>query len=103
MNRLRLKTAGALVNPKGITVNSKCPFSDNSYISEGASRYGDFATGVAPGIKSMRNSTCRCGGNLDKSSRNTLVKSRTTGISLNSGSSALVFISVFVPPKVRSP
>ncbi|GJR44318.1 hypothetical protein Tco_1312421 [Tanacetum coccineum] len=49
------------------TMTNLSNFSDNSYISEGASRYGDFATGVALGIKSMRNSTCRCGGNLDKS------------------------------------
>ncbi|GKA49166.1 hypothetical protein Tco_0742124 [Tanacetum coccineum] len=35
----------------------------------GASRYGNFATGVAPGIKSIRNSTCRCGGNPDRHSR----------------------------------
>nr|GFA37376.1 putative reverse transcriptase domain-containing protein [Tanacetum cinerariifolium] len=46
-----------------------------SCIFEGASRYEDFTTGVAPGIKSIRNSTCRCGGNLDKSFGNTSVKS----------------------------
>ncbi|GKG28117.1 hypothetical protein Tco_0406444, partial [Tanacetum coccineum] len=75
----------------------------NSCISKGASQYGDFATSIALGIKSMWNSTCRCGGNPDKSSGNTSVKSHTTGILLNSGSSAFMLISVFVPPKVRSP
>ncbi|GJR29067.1 hypothetical protein Tco_1105299 [Tanacetum coccineum] len=40
----------------------------------------------------MRNSTCRCGGNPDKSSGNTSTKSRTTDISLNFGSSTLAFI-----------
>ncbi|GJV77111.1 hypothetical protein Tco_1508695 [Tanacetum coccineum] len=69
-----MKTAGALVNLK-----------DKSCTSEGARRYGGFATGVAQGTKSMRNSTCRCGGNPDKSSRNTSAKSRTTEISLNFG------------------
>ncbi|GJZ80877.1 reverse transcriptase domain-containing protein [Tanacetum coccineum] len=65
---------------------------DNSCISEGAKRYGDFTTGVAPGTKSIRNSTCRCGGSPNKSSGNTSVKSRTTGISLILGSSILAFI-----------
>ncbi|GKD65247.1 putative reverse transcriptase domain-containing protein, partial [Tanacetum coccineum] len=55
-----------------------------SYISEGASLYGDFATGVAPVIKSIRNSTCRCGGNPDRSSGNTSSKSCMIGILLNS-------------------
>nr|GEZ58544.1 reverse transcriptase domain-containing protein [Tanacetum cinerariifolium] len=71
----------------------------NPNVVTSASRYGDFATDVALGIKSTQNSTCRCGGNPDKSSGNTSMKSRTTGISLNSGSSALVLISVFVPLK----
>nr|GFA10146.1 hypothetical protein [Tanacetum cinerariifolium] len=32
--------------------------SDSSFNSDGANRYGARATGVAPGIRSMRNSTC---------------------------------------------
>ncbi|GKE20449.1 hypothetical protein Tco_1431961 [Tanacetum coccineum] len=35
---------------------------DNSCISKGARRYRDFATDVASGTKSIRNSTCRCDG-----------------------------------------
>ncbi|GKG42289.1 hypothetical protein Tco_0476587, partial [Tanacetum coccineum] len=31
---------------------------DNSFISDGAKRYGAHATGAAPGIRSIRNSTC---------------------------------------------
>ncbi|GKF46827.1 hypothetical protein Tco_0136629 [Tanacetum coccineum] len=49
--------------------------SDNSFISDGASRYGARATDAAPGIKSTWNSTDRAGGRPDKSSGNTLGKS----------------------------
>ncbi|GKB91452.1 hypothetical protein Tco_0963724, partial [Tanacetum coccineum] len=65
----------------------------------GARGYGDFATGVALGTKSTWNSTCRCGGH-DKSSENTSIKSRTTKISLNFGSSILAFIRTLAAPKV---
>ncbi|GJT14957.1 hypothetical protein Tco_0873663 [Tanacetum coccineum] len=49
----------------------------NSFISDGANRYGARATGAAPGIKSIWNSTGRAGGRPGKSSGNTLGKSRT--------------------------
>ncbi|GKF12171.1 hypothetical protein Tco_0050097 [Tanacetum coccineum] len=38
---------------------SSCSCSDNSFILDGANRYGARATGVAPGIKSIWNSTGR--------------------------------------------
>nr|GEY79926.1 hypothetical protein [Tanacetum cinerariifolium] len=63
-------------------------------IGEGANRYGDLATGVAPGIKYMRNSTCRGGGNPDRSSGNTLRKSRTIEISSSSFSPVFILVSV---------
>ncbi|GKE59967.1 hypothetical protein Tco_1510334 [Tanacetum coccineum] len=78
-----------------------CP--DHSCISEGASRYGDFATGVTPGTRSMRNSTCRYGGNPDKSSGNTSSNSCTTDISLNFGSSSFALFNALVIPTTRSP
>ncbi|GKG50077.1 hypothetical protein Tco_0518851, partial [Tanacetum coccineum] len=46
--------------------------SDKSFISDGASRYGAQATGVAPGIKSIWNSTGRAGGRPGKSYREIL-------------------------------
>ena len=67
--------------------------SDNSFISEGANRYGAFATGAAPGTKSMRNSTCRVGGIPGKSSGNTSENSFTTGTS-----SSCFFFSFVSPP-----
>ncbi|GJR18670.1 hypothetical protein Tco_0967197 [Tanacetum coccineum] len=36
---------------------SSCSFFDNSFISDGANRYGARATGATPGIKSIWNST----------------------------------------------
>ncbi|GJZ41689.1 hypothetical protein Tco_0588575 [Tanacetum coccineum] len=78
-----------------------CP--NNSCISEGAKRYGDYATGVAPGAKSMRNSTCRCRGNPDKSSGNTSLNSRTTDMSFNFGSSSFALFSALAIPTARSP
>ncbi|GKG21113.1 hypothetical protein Tco_0383708, partial [Tanacetum coccineum] len=78
-----------------------CP--NNSCILEGAKRYGDFAIGVAPGTNSMRNSTCRCGGNLDKSSRNTFSNSRTTDMLFNFGSSSFSLFNALVIPTARSP
>ncbi|GKG12541.1 hypothetical protein Tco_0346778, partial [Tanacetum coccineum] len=44
----------SLVNPLS---ESSCNYSDNSFISDGTNRYGAQATGVAPGIKSIWNST----------------------------------------------
>ncbi|GJU06519.1 hypothetical protein Tco_1122949 [Tanacetum coccineum] len=54
---------------------SSCSYFDSSFILDGANRYGARATGAAPGIKSIRNSTGRAGGRPDKSSRNTSGKS----------------------------
>nr|GEV39903.1 hypothetical protein [Tanacetum cinerariifolium] len=45
---------------------------------DGANRYGACATGVAPGTKSIQNSTCRVGGIPGKSSGKTSGNSRTT-------------------------
>ncbi|GKF96304.1 hypothetical protein Tco_0289039, partial [Tanacetum coccineum] len=38
--------------------NNSCSCLDNSFILDGAKRYGVRATGAAPGIKSIQNSTC---------------------------------------------
>nr|GFB73895.1 reverse transcriptase domain-containing protein [Tanacetum cinerariifolium] len=46
---------------------SSCSCSDNSFISDGASRYGARATGAAPRIRSIWNSTGRAGGRPGKS------------------------------------
>nr|GFC62773.1 hypothetical protein [Tanacetum cinerariifolium] len=46
---------------------SSCNCSDNSFISDEANRYGARATGEAPGIKSIWNSTGRAGGRPGKS------------------------------------
>ncbi|GKF96266.1 hypothetical protein Tco_0289001, partial [Tanacetum coccineum] len=56
---------------------SSCNCSDNSFISDGTNRYDARATGAAPGIKSIWNSTGRAGGRLGKSSGNISGKSRT--------------------------
>ncbi|GKF06256.1 hypothetical protein Tco_0036924, partial [Tanacetum coccineum] len=56
---------------------SSCNCSDNSFISDGANRYGARATGAAPGIKSILNSTGRAGGRPGKSPGNTSGKYRT--------------------------
>nr|GFC84868.1 hypothetical protein [Tanacetum cinerariifolium] len=61
-----------LMNPLS---ESSCSCSDNSFILDGANRYGARATGAAPRIKSIWNSTGRAGGRLDKSSGNTSGKS----------------------------
>ncbi|KAJ0483209.1 hypothetical protein HanIR_Chr13g0662401 [Helianthus annuus] len=53
----------------------------NSFISVGANLYGALATGAAPGIMSIRNSTCLSGGNPGSSSGNTSGYSEITGIS----------------------
>ncbi|GJY62818.1 putative reverse transcriptase domain-containing protein [Tanacetum coccineum] len=42
--------------------NNSCSCLDNSFISDGAKRYGARVTGAAPGIRSIRNSTCLGGG-----------------------------------------
>ncbi|GKG28845.1 hypothetical protein Tco_0416210, partial [Tanacetum coccineum] len=57
--------------------------SDNSFISNGANRYGARATGAAPRIKSILNSTGRARGRPGKSSGNTSKKSQTIGTSLS--------------------
>nr|GFB45124.1 hypothetical protein [Tanacetum cinerariifolium] len=65
---------------------SSCSCSDNSFISNGAKRYGTRATdrvkrygpqatGAAPGIRSIWNFTGRAGGRPGKFSKNTLGKS----------------------------
>nr|GEU78952.1 putative transposase (putative), gypsy type [Tanacetum cinerariifolium] len=46
---------------------SSCNCSDNSFISDGANRYGARATGAAPGINSIWNSTGHVGGRTSKS------------------------------------
>nr|GFB65611.1 hypothetical protein [Tanacetum cinerariifolium] len=51
--------------------------SDNSFISDEAKRYGAWATGAAPGIRSIWNSTGRAGGRPSKFSGNTLGKTWT--------------------------
>ncbi|GJW22595.1 hypothetical protein Tco_0033217 [Tanacetum coccineum] len=51
--------------------------SDNSFISDGANRYGARATGATLGIKSIWNSTSQAGGRPGNSSGNTSGKSRT--------------------------
>ncbi|KAF5793856.1 hypothetical protein HanXRQr2_Chr08g0321631 [Helianthus annuus] len=53
----------------------------NSFISVGANLYGALATGAAPGMISIRNSTCLSGGNPGSSSGNTSGYSEITGIS----------------------
>ncbi|MFS7935717.1 hypothetical protein Hanom_Chr05g00406881 [Helianthus anomalus] len=50
-------------NPIGVT--------DNSRISDGASRHRALATGLAPGITSIRKSISRLGGSPGRSSGNT--------------------------------
>ncbi|GKC85825.1 hypothetical protein Tco_1141542 [Tanacetum coccineum] len=62
---------------------SSCSCSDNSFILDGASRYGARAIGAAPGIKSIWNSTNRAGGRLGKSSGNTSGKYQMIGTSLS--------------------
>nr|GFA02888.1 hypothetical protein [Tanacetum cinerariifolium] len=57
--------------------------SDNSFISDGARRYGARATGAAPGIKSIWNSIGRAGGRPSKFSGNTSGKSWTIGRTFN--------------------
>nr|GEV10783.1 putative ribonuclease H-like domain-containing protein [Tanacetum cinerariifolium] len=54
---------------------SSCSCSDNSFISDGAKRYGAWATGTTPGIRLIGNSTGRAGGRPGKFSGNTLGKS----------------------------
>ncbi|GJV95309.1 hypothetical protein Tco_1546886 [Tanacetum coccineum] len=71
--------------------------SDNSCISKGARRYGDFTTSVAPGTKS-RGTQLVIAVVIDKSSGNTSIKSRTTEIPRNFDSPTLVFIKVFTTP-----
>ncbi|GKG54620.1 hypothetical protein Tco_0560275, partial [Tanacetum coccineum] len=76
---------------------------DNSCISEGDKRYGDFTIGVIPGTRSMRNSTCHCGGNPDKYSGNTSSNLRTMDMSFNFGSSSFALFNALVIPTARSP
>ncbi|GKD02903.1 hypothetical protein Tco_1177877, partial [Tanacetum coccineum] len=57
-----------LMNPLS---ESSCNCSDNSFFSDGANRYGARATGAAPGIKSILNSTGQPRGRPGKSSGNT--------------------------------
>nr|GFD07235.1 hypothetical protein [Tanacetum cinerariifolium] len=54
---------------------SSCSCFNNSFISDDANRYGAQATGAAPGIRSIWNSTGRVGGRPGKSSGNTSEKS----------------------------
>ncbi|GKF97746.1 hypothetical protein Tco_0293567, partial [Tanacetum coccineum] len=63
-----------LMNPFS---ESSFSWSDNTFISDGANRYGAQATGAAPGIKSIWNSTGRARWRAGKSSGNTSGKSQT--------------------------
>nr|GFC51933.1 hypothetical protein [Tanacetum cinerariifolium] len=56
---------------------SSCSCSNNSFISDGAKRYGSRATGAAPRIRLIWNSTSQAGGRPGKSSGNTSGKSWT--------------------------
>nr|GFC52388.1 hypothetical protein [Tanacetum cinerariifolium] len=72
------KTGAPQVEELGIRKplsKSSCNCSDNSFILDGANRYGARATRVAPRIKSIWNSTGRAEGRLGKSSGNTSRKS----------------------------
>nr|GEY27068.1 hypothetical protein [Tanacetum cinerariifolium] len=51
---------------------SSCSCSDNSFISNEAKRYGAWAIGATPRIRSIGNSTGRAGGRPGKFSGNTL-------------------------------
>ena len=62
---------------------SSCNWFINSFIYDGASRYGDLAIGAAPVTKSILNSTWRGGGNPGRSSGNTFGYSQTMGTSSN--------------------
>ncbi|GKA38498.1 hypothetical protein Tco_0731049 [Tanacetum coccineum] len=62
---------------------SSCSYSNNSFILDRANRYGARATGAAPRIKSIWNSTGRVGGRPGKSSGNTSGKSQTIATSLS--------------------
>ncbi|MFS7942283.1 hypothetical protein Hanom_Chr06g00486561 [Helianthus anomalus] len=64
--------------PQGEVLGRIKPFSsnswswfDNSPISDGASRYGALATGLVPGIRSIRKSISRLGGSPGRSSGKT--------------------------------
>ncbi|GJY23323.1 hypothetical protein Tco_0396981 [Tanacetum coccineum] len=70
------------MNP--LSENKSCNCSDNSFISDRANRYVGRATGAAPGIKSIWNSTSQAGGRPGKSSGNTSGKSRTIALGQSS-------------------
>ncbi|GKC33915.1 hypothetical protein Tco_1046299, partial [Tanacetum coccineum] len=63
-----------LMNPLS---ESSCNCFDNSFISDGANRYGARATDAALGIKSIWNSTGQAVGRPGRGPRNTSEKSRT--------------------------
>ncbi|MFS7950947.1 hypothetical protein Hanom_Chr07g00589241 [Helianthus anomalus] len=64
-------------------------------------KLGALATGAAPGTKSIRNSTYRCGGSPGRSSGKTSGNSFTTGISSSFGSSS--FLSTTCARKATHP
>ncbi|GKD73254.1 hypothetical protein Tco_1331536 [Tanacetum coccineum] len=66
-------------------------------------RYGDFATGVTPGIRSIRNSTSRVGGNPDRSLGNTSGKPQTIEMSSSFFSSIFMLERCFRSSFGRSP
>nr|GFC28566.1 hypothetical protein [Tanacetum cinerariifolium] len=72
-------------------LESSCSCFDNSFISDGAKRYGARATGADPRIRSIWNSTGQAGGRPGKSSGNTSGKSWTIGTSLTCFPSDLSF------------
>ena len=63
-------------------LSSSFSWLDNSCISAGARRYGDLVIGVAPGIKSILNSTWHSGGIPGRSSGKISGKLQTSGMSL---------------------
>nr|GEZ42423.1 hypothetical protein [Tanacetum cinerariifolium] len=77
---------------------SSCSCSDYSFISDGANRYETPATGAAPGIRSIWNSTGRAGGRHGKSLGNTFEKSQTIA-DMSSASSVVTYTSVYTDSK----
>nr|GEY40986.1 hypothetical protein [Tanacetum cinerariifolium] len=73
---------------------SSCSCSDNSFISDGAKRYGARATGVALGIRSIWDSTGRAGGRPGESLGNTSGKSWTIEHEITVNRDSLLIISI---------
>ncbi|GKA92550.1 hypothetical protein Tco_0814475 [Tanacetum coccineum] len=103
-----MNTAGAFVRPKGITVNSKCPYqvlnrslgchlralSADDIQTEGVS-WRSIVILYSWSNRSIQNSTSQEGGSPDRSSGNTSEKFRTMAMSSSFGSSAFALIKRF--------